>query len=235
MTTASPWDTSATWSPGTIWQTTEIGVTAWPGLATLDNLKSAMARFLQDNDFLADYDLFIRLFEAEASATLRLRCLETIATADLTSATIGLPDGFRGVRRLWLTGYPPLRSVELEELADIRDTNAPGRPTAYCIVGQVMLLAPVPSGSWSGGQMIYYFQVPALVSANPTNVLLASHPQLYLLGSLKYAEEFLRDDNKAGRWAAMYEAAKARAELADKAERRTYGPLVRATPSAYRE
>jgi hypothetical protein len=236
MSSTSAWDTSDTWDDGQLWESSDVADSAWPGLTTLDQLKSAMSAYLTGADFTDQYDLFIRLFEASVSddPDMRLRANEARTTLSLSAETVSLPTGFRGVKRLWIPTYDPLQWASLEEEA-FQHNNVSARPEFYNISSNVMLLAPVPDTTYTA-RLVYYYQLIPLTAANPSNTMLARHPQLYLWGSLCHAEMFLRDDARVALFKTYYEEARQKVIAADRAAQTTYGPRTFGRPPPrYRE
>jgi hypothetical protein len=83
-----------------------------------------------------------------------------------------------------------------------------GQPAAYAVVGQQIILGPVPDAEYSI-LLDYYQRIPGLSEDNPTNWLLTAYPDIYLWGSLCMAEAFLRDDSRLSVWKSAWDEATA--------------------------
>lgn len=162
-------------------------------LDTYSALKTEIAGWLARADLTTPIDTFIDLFEAEFNTEMRLRQMETEATASATEY-LELPAGFLSMRDVQWQGSP---RVNLEyitpEKADLYDTSgSTGMPSFYTIVGNQIRLIPAPSSSTTI-RMSYYESVTALSGSNTTNWLLTAYPQLYLYGSLRHAKTYISD------------------------------------------
>jgi hypothetical protein len=54
---------------------------------------------------------------------------------------------------------------------------------------------------------VFYSKIPALSDSNTTNWLLTASPDIYLYGSLMQSAPYLRDDDRVGIWASLYQKA----------------------------
>ena len=97
---------------------------------------------------------------------------------------MALPADF-GELRLATSGGVILTYVTPMQLPD-----GGGPPAHYTIIGNEMRLGPSPSGGCTV-EIVYQSGVPPLSDSNPSNWLLAAHPDCYLFGSLVEAESFI--------------------------------------------
>ena len=65
---------------------------------------------------------------------------------------------------------------------------------------------PTPDGAYSS-ILMYYAKVPTLSDSNETNWLLTHHPDIYLYGALLHSAPYLKEDERAQTWAALYTSA----------------------------
>jgi hypothetical protein len=64
----------------------------------------------------------------------------------------------------------------------------------------------VPDQSYAGN--LFYWQKPApLSNANPSNWILANHPDVYLFGALTASAPYLMDDARVAVWSGLFSAA----------------------------
>jgi hypothetical protein len=61
---------------------------------------------------------------------------------------------------------------------------------------------------------MYYAKIPTLSDSVTTNWLLTYHPDIYLYGALLHSAPYLKEDERASTWAALYSAAVARVNTA---------------------
>src|SRR5262245_12086927 len=128
---------------------------------------------------------WIALCEARFNRELRLRAMETRATATLQDRFVALPAGFVEMRSLRLNTNPPqiLDLVAPEFIARARAGAASGRPRLYAIIDGELELAPAPDAAYEA-EMIYWKRFDALSGTTTSNWLLANAPDIYLFGSL---------------------------------------------------
>ena len=65
---------------------------------------------------------------------------------------------------------------------------------------------PTPDGEQSA-ILMYYAKIPTLSDSAETNWLLTHHPDIYLYGALLHSAPYLKEDERAQTWAALYTAA----------------------------
>lgn len=192
-------------------------------VATYDELKAAVANWLARSDLSSRIPEFIALAEAEVGRVLRTGDMETRASAGTTphDPFLALPTGFGGARYLKVTGIDPERSLRFhspQQIDWMRANEEKGIPQVFAIIGDSFRLTPVPDAVYTV-EIAYYRKVPALSDANPTNWLLAGHPDIYLFGTLKEAAPFLRQDERIPIWEAKFANAVRQLETQDVRER----------------
>ena len=108
----------------------------------------------------------------------------------------------------------------------IRGSSTSGMPSAYTILGDNFRFAPIPSSAYTG-TLNYYAKFAALSDSNTSNYILASHPAIYLYGSLYHAANFLGgiDPQRLQQWQAMYTTAMERLERNDREDQYGNAPL----------
>lgn len=196
-------------------------------ITTYAELQTAVSSWLDRSDLASKLPDFITLAENGLDRTLRARQLIVRATADLNEPYENLPTDFAQEIRLYISNVTP--TVELKYMSpnaliqEYRNTEG-GTPRAYSILGSQLQFAPVPDVS--GGlvmELTYYKKVSSigLSVTNTTNVILDSHPDVYLYSVLSEAASFLMDDKATQRFVSLREAAVQRANEA--AEDATFG------------
>ena len=198
-------------------------------LATYDDLKAAIADWLNRTDLTAQIPDFIALTEASLNRDLRTR--EMVTTASLTvtagNALVAMTDAMAEVRSVVLRTNPKavLQYLTLQALDARYALSVSGKPSAYTVSGAALKLAPVPDAAYAL-DVTYYAPVTALSDENPSNWVLASHPDLYLYGALVQASPFLGDDGRISTWAELYGRALGMLEAADTRAQWAGSPLV---------
>lgn len=197
-------------------------------IATYDELVTELGDWLNRDDLNSKLPTFIRIFESRMNRRLRDPKMETRYTFSTVAGTssYSLPSDFRQAREVYIDD-DQLYVLEPMSPANLRTFFADGtsgRPQAYALVGQSIVLADTPDAAYE--LVIGYFrEVPALTSSNTTNWLLTAHPDLYLWGSLTAAEAYLKDDDRVLLWKAAWDEALAEV-MQESNSSRFAGPLT---------
>ncbi|HVY35411.1 MAG TPA: hypothetical protein VG960_13450 [Caulobacteraceae bacterium] len=184
-------------------------------LDTYDGLKAEIAAWLRRSDLTSEIPGFIALAEAHMNRRLRVRPMTVRLAQTWDTEYVALPADFLSERLVKLTsgGLTVLRYLTPEEM-DAR--AATGRPQFYGLYGGELRLHPAPDQAY-GGELVYLQAVPALSDSNPSNWLLASHPDAYLYGALTQSAPYLRADERLQTWTALFGAVLTDIETADRA------------------
>lgn len=193
-------------------------------------LVSAIKGWLIDRDDLdARIPDFIMLCEADLNRRLRFEGPGgqiKRKTAVFTSARAPLPTDWLEAHGVRIQSGRQIRPTSQENLIDIQEDNPTATtPTHYALAAGEMELAPSPTGSTPCTvEMLYYAQIPALVTA--PNWLIVEAPDVYLYGSLVHSATFI-DDERLQTWVAAYDRlVQALNDFAQSA-RLSGGPLAR--------
>lgn len=164
-------------------------------------LKAAVSDWAHRSDVASQVDTFIDLAEAEFSNRLRTVDQETVADLQCTARYTPLPADFAEMRAVEYNGsvLRNLAYVTPDYMAAWRQYEPAGEPKAYSIRGTDLELIPTPDDVTV--TLTYWATIPALSDANPTNWLLAAHPNLYLLETLRQLSLYIKDDNGVARYA----------------------------------
>jgi len=153
-------------------------------------LRSGIKTWLSESS-IADTTVDIAIGLAEARINRKLRLLDGEATTSLTisSGTVTVPTGFRGVVGAYLSTSPisPLEEISPDRLNDKLRAEPLGKPRFYAIKGNGDLLpvfkfAPAPDTTYT--MPLAYTRTWALVEDDDTNKILDDHPDCYLYGAL---------------------------------------------------
>jgi hypothetical protein len=187
-------------------------------LSTYSDLQTAVLSWLaRPGDPLVAPSVpdMVRLFEAEATRRLKTGAAEKQVTVTTVAgvSSVPLPADFGQLRRASYNGVT---------LAYVGPTSLPGLsgpPLAYTLWGATNLwLGPTPDTAYEI-ELLYQSGVPPLSDSNPSNWLLAAHPDAYLFGVLTEAELYIGHDERVQIWAQRREAAFASIEMADRKAR----------------
>jgi hypothetical protein len=203
---------------------------------TYSELKTNIANYLNRSDLTTEIDIFIDNTEAELNRRLRVADMIKRATATADAQYLSLPTDWLEAVNVEITSndFRPLMQMSIESLDVYRkaNNNITGQPIYFALVDNTMELAPTPDAEYTL-QLTYYSKIDALSDSNTSNFVLASHPDIYLYGSLKHASVFLMEDERAPLFNAQFEKSleelrlqQERAEFAKGSlipRRRTYG------------
>jgi hypothetical protein len=135
------------------------------------------------------------------------------------SECFALPGDFLAERELkvFASGVPPPLAYLTPEAMDWRSPSVgPGRPGYYTLEGGSVRLQPVPDKAYPA-ELLYLQAIPALSATNPSNWVLAAHPDAYLYGALTQSAPYLRADERLQIWGTLFTQVLADIERADRA------------------
>lgn len=178
-------------------------------ISTYNELRAAVADWLNREDLAAVIPSFISLAEADINRTLRDLRMETRATLTLDQRYEALPADWLETIRLELSGQTHrVELVSNAAMSDMRRMRADlsGTPTSYCHTAGQLELYPTPDQAYAA-ELVYFGKVAALSDVAPTNWLLTAAPDAYLYGALVQSAPYLKDDQRAAVWAGLYQNA----------------------------
>ena len=199
-------------------------------LTTYTELKASLANWLNRSDLTTEIaDDFIKLAEADFNSKLRVRSMIVQVNITVDAETEALPTDFLQIRDFYiLSGQTktPLTYTTPAQMDTTEGSSRTGLPTTYTILGDTIRFSPKPDATYTA-VMNYYKKFTALSSSVATNYILASHPAIYLYGSLFHAANFLGGINpqQVQTWQQMYATAMERLELNDREDEYNGSPL----------
>lgn len=178
-------------------------------ISTFDELKTAIADWLNRDDLTSVIPSFIALAEANISRDLRDLRMHKRSSLSISSQYVSLPTDWIETIRLNLTGSTHrLELVSVGALADLRAASGdtPGRPTHYAVTAGGLEFYPAPDATYDA-EIVYVGAIPALSTTSATNWLLTAAPDVYLYGALLQTAPYLKDDQRSGVWSGLYQNA----------------------------
>lgn len=189
-------------------------------LGTYDELKAAVAAWLERDDLTAAIPDFIALAETRIARRLRVSDMETTAYALLVNGAVALPVDFVEARRIISTASGayamPLEPLSPAQAGERYPTSQSGAPIHYSISGNT--LSTYPNGGSGQVTMIYYAKPPALAIYG-ANWLLTKAPDVYLFGSILEGALYQKDMDEARAWDDRFGAACELLQAADQRSR----------------
>jgi hypothetical protein len=205
-------------------------------IGTYDELKTAVANWLDRNDLTDRIPEFIALAEARMNRVLRLRMMESKYTASTVASqrNYALPTGYIQMRNFQINTSPvtPLQYVSPEIYDRLWGGSTGGTPQFYTIITNEIQLGPVP-GSVLTLEMLFYKKITALSGTNTTEQMLTDNPDIYLYGALLEAEPFIMNDERVGLWAKGFQQAVADLQEQDNKDRHSGSALRVMNTSGY--
>jgi hypothetical protein len=187
-------------------------------LATYADLQSEVAAWLRRVDLTAEIPTFITLAEAQMNRRLRVRPMAARTAMIWSAEYADLPADFLSEREATVVAGGAVHRLAYltpEQMDAGARTVSSGRPRFYGLYGGQMRLHPVPDQAYAG-ELVYLQAIPALSDAQPSNWLLAAHPDAYLYGALAQSAPYLKADDRLQTWTALFGAVLADIEAADR-------------------
>ena len=176
-------------------------------ITTYAELKSAIGDWLNRDDLDAVIPNFISLAEAQFNRSLRHRKMVTRSDATVDTPYFAVPADWLENIRFQLNTDPitPLLYVTPEQAAEERlKYSVANQPLMFTMVGQQFQVIPPPNTNYDA-ELLYYAKIPALSNSNTTNWLLSESPDIYLYGALVQSAPYLKEDDRVGTWAGLYQ------------------------------
>ncbi len=176
-------------------------------ITTYAELKAAIGEWLNRDDLDSVIPNFISLAEAQFNRTIRHRKMVVRADATLDTPYFAVPGDWLQTIRFQLNTNPvtPLLFVTPEQaLEETQVYSAAQQPLFFTMIGEQFQVVPAPDGSYDA-ELLYYGKIPALSDSNTTNWLLTESPDLYLYGALAQTAPYLKEDERLGIWAGLYQ------------------------------
>jgi hypothetical protein len=166
-------------------------------ITTYDELKTAIADWLNRADLDEKIPDFITLAEATLNSVLRSSHMVTTTTVSTAGSTrtAAVPADFLECIYLQSGDTAPLEQVTTSQLIMLRRSRlrTSGTPKFYAVLGRNFEFVPTPSGV-SSLNLVYYQKIPTLSVGSPTNWLISNFPDIYLYTSLLHSTPYLNDD-----------------------------------------
>lgn len=188
-------------------------------LATYSDLQGEVASWLRRADLSAEIPTFVALAEAQMNRRLRVRAMAARLSPSWADEYVDLPADFLAEREVSLTDGSGAKhrlaylAPEPMDLASLSPSS--GRPRFYGLYGGQMRLHPSPDQAYAA-ELVYLQAIPALSDANPSNWLLAAHPDAYLYGALAQSAPYLKADDRLQVWSSLFLGVLSDIEAADR-------------------
>ncbi|CAB3728846.1 phage adaptor protein [Achromobacter piechaudii] len=186
----------------------------------LDELVAAVGRWIKRKDLAPVVPDFITLFEARVNRVLRTSNQRKEAALAVLNNLAPMPED-------WLEAITVDDGKdELRYMTSLQYGPSQSDSGFYAIEGSAIRV----SGNTGTLNVRYYAKIPPLGVLNPTNWLLANHPDAYLFGVLTEAEPYLVNDARMALWKDRGDTAIQGIQMADDQARFAGGSLEITTP-----
>lgn len=195
-------------------------------ITTYDELKTAVANWLNRSDLTSYIPDFIVLGEARIYRELRIRTMETALSSAIASGVLAVPGTYVEMKFAYINGTPvtKLQRRNTEFIYENYPTrSATGTPQFFAREGSNFIFGPYPDSNYTV-KGIYYARLSALSASNTTNWFTANAPDILLWASLCSAEPFIKNDERLVIWEAQFQNAKRMIQDEDKKESHSGSP-----------
>lgn len=207
-------------------------------------LKQAVMDWLARADIAPYVDQLVQFAEVEIynDPELRLRQMETHFEGFVDcEGRMALPTRYLELKHAYLDRSPRvfLERAEPEFIFETYGTRFAGRiqdesgfayaegvPKYIAREGDTFIFGPYPVEPMTV-KGIYLQRFREFENETDTNWILTNHPDLFLYGTLRQAEPFIKNDSRLMMWDKMYQQARGRVRGSDRRERFSQ-PVVRA-------
>lgn len=193
-------------------------------------LLTRVADYLARGDCTQDeLAFFVALGEARINRNLRARAMERIVAlhAEPGDAKVALPEDFLEMRNLYVNAGKPCELKYVTPSALVERMGEKGGATGYTVVGNDLMLAPVPDGAVELS-LCYYASLQPLSQDRPSNIILKKFPDLYLYAALVESVSYVRGSVPGDTWAAYYSAALS--DIMESEKKARFGKQLRMRP-----
>lgn len=188
-------------------------------LATKAELRADVGNWLNratDPDFLARFDSFLTLAEADFGTKLKSKVNERRLTAPLNERWESNPAGGQAIKSVSIISGDayqsggPLDFLSYQDAIEIYGAQSSGQVAAYTKVGTQIGFFPFASSDPSSTttfEIIAYVRPDPLVAEDSDNEILLTYPGVYLWGTLLQTADYYGRSEDKTKWAESYIAA----------------------------
>ena len=151
-------------------------------ISNYGELKQKLSRYLFNQRFVADYDDYTTMFEADANSRVRVLPMEASTLLTTVSGDVALPTDYLAWRTVKPTTTPYIDELDYVHPAYLPATQYNRRPPLFTIEGSTFKMRPVDDAV-NAYELHYYQKIPTLVGSDlNSNWLLTEYPNAYLFG-----------------------------------------------------
>ena len=170
---------------------------------TYTELKTLIADTLNRQDLDSVIPSFIEMAESDFNRQLNHWKMEKRADTTFNDRFHTLPNDFLEMYRIHLSTGERLSLISVDDMQKMRPIES-NKPTYYAIVAGELELFPTPNEDYPA-EVYYKGKLPKL--SVESNFIAEDYPDLYLYGSLMHSAPYLKEDERIGVWAGLYQQA----------------------------
>lgn len=185
-----------------------VQTTASASSRDYDWLKESIAKWSHRTNLSAIIPDFVMLAEKRINGDLDARGQDGIVPVPAVAGTqsAALPDDVAGIDSLSIPGVGALDYLTPDAFKDRYTDATGGTPRHYTLIGQSILLGPIPNADITL-QCVARLRVPALADSAGVNWLIQKHPDVYLTACMCEAMVYMKDLPGQQQWELKYAAA----------------------------
>jgi hypothetical protein len=176
-------------------------------IATYSELKTALASWLKRTDLAADIPNFISLGELRINRRLRIRGMEASAALTITAGAAAIPSNLLSLKTITLNDANTTILERVSPINFFARNDAAGPPRVFTQAGNQYLFSPIPTGTTTAANCVYYAAPTPLSDVAPTNWFMTNAPDVLLWAALAEAAPFMLEDPRIPVWEGKLEAA----------------------------
>jgi hypothetical protein len=176
-------------------------------IATYSELKTAVASWLKRTDLAADIPNFISLGELRINRRLRIRGMEASAALTITAGAATIPSNLLSLKTITLNDANTTILERVSPINFFARNDAAGPPRVFTQAGNQYLFSPIPTGTTTAANCVYYASPTPLSDVAPTNWFMTNAPDVLLWAALAEAAPFMLEDPRIPVWEGKLEAA----------------------------
>lgn len=177
-------------------------------MTNYSELQTSVINFTHRSDLSTLVPDFIRLAEDMIYGDIETRQQDTSTSLTCTAniEVVGLPSDFIDTLSLTVSSILPHGTVDYLAIDQFKQTfqnNVSGIPRVYTIIGNNMLVAPIPDQAYTLN-LVYQAKLTNLSNSNTVNFLLNNYPSIYLYATLTHAAIYMEDAENEKKWHDIY-------------------------------
>jgi hypothetical protein len=167
-----------------------------------NDLVSAIGDWMDRSDLTGSAQTMIALAESRMRRALNPYWLEKSSSRTITEGVGSIPNDFGTLIAVRYADLRTLPQYSVEQALQIIPSGT--EPYGFTIEGNALRLWPPSDCTVT---LVYRPMLDQLSESNPSNQLLAEHPDVYFFGAMMFAEGYLANDSRAALFKSLFDEA----------------------------